>query len=418
MADVFLGTYEQLCSEYNLPLRPGVVQMLKDLSATSAASGNSNLQLLLNGNCIANFRQRLTDVELFPLIESLEVSDCFVRIDLSYNQLTDAGASALARFIKNSKRLRSLSLRSNNIGGEGAAYIAGALRGNSIISELDLSHNPLGDQGGIAIANAVGDHQSLRALSLDNCDLGTTSMIALAIALRSNRTLQRASLARPLKLSKDAEVAVHLADAVAATHSFSLKELCLAKHQMGDEAFGILCKGLERNTSITSLDVCGNSLSADSGVHLAKLLRVNVTLRHIRLHGNRLCNQGAAALVHVLRELGSSCVLASLDLGSNSVGDAGLSMLLSAISPHPSDASDHNHSHIHSHSHSHNSEQHAVGAPELKELRLWNNEFGPTSGVCAKRLRELRPDLSTDFIAYDVDGQSLVAHRPLEEGAD
>jgi hypothetical protein len=67
--------------------------------------------VVLNGNCVSMFEDRLSDIEIFPLCELLEEDVNTLSVDLSYNHIGDYGASALARMIQSNHHMKHLSLK-------------------------------------------------------------------------------------------------------------------------------------------------------------------------------------------------------------------------------------------------------------------------------------------------------------------
>ena len=69
---------------------------------------------------------------------------------MSYRNLTDAHASAIAKALETNTTLLKLDLRSNKIGDEGAKAITKALETNTTLSGLNLNSNMIGKEESIA----------------------------------------------------------------------------------------------------------------------------------------------------------------------------------------------------------------------------------------------------------------------------
>lgn len=147
----FMKNYVEKCDDYSVKAKNRLIDELNELENNDETTSN----LILNGNCVAQFHDRFTDIELFPLCEVLEKDAHMKTLDLSYNLIGDHGADAIARMLKSNKSLKHLSLRSNQITAKGAQDLAGSLQENKTLVSLNLSENEIGDKGGLSIAQAL-----------------------------------------------------------------------------------------------------------------------------------------------------------------------------------------------------------------------------------------------------------------------
>ena len=107
-----------------------------------------------------------------------------------------------------------------------------------------------------------------------------------------------------------------------------LTSLDLRWNSIGAEGAHSLSEALKVNISLTSLDLARNSIS-DEGAHsLSEALRVNTSLTSLDLGGNTIRDEGANSLSEALRVNSS---LTSLDLGGNSIRDEGAHSLSEAL---------------------------------------------------------------------------------------
>src|SRR5690606_2044707 len=102
----------------------------------------------------------LKDEGLWTLVNYLCRSGCLItKLDLSGNQITDAGCTAIAKLIRKCCP-KVLILDANQITYKGCDVIASALQGNTQLVELSLSANNLRDIGCSSIMKAM-----------ENCDV-------------------------------------------------------------------------------------------------------------------------------------------------------------------------------------------------------------------------------------------------------
>ncbi|XP_074536806.1 uncharacterized protein LOC141798842 [Halichoeres trimaculatus] len=95
------------------------------------------------------------------------------KLDLSHNDLLDAGVKHLAEGLKSLRcKLEVLKLSGCQVTEEGCSFLASALRSNtaSSLKELDLSYNHPGAKGAVMLSALVRDPKmTLRKLCLDRC---------------------------------------------------------------------------------------------------------------------------------------------------------------------------------------------------------------------------------------------------------
>jgi len=108
-------------------------------------------------------------------------STCLSTLNMSNNDLSDMGATALARGLAHSEGcLENIDLSQNNISSKGIVALAKAVRINKRLTNLNISFNPIGDEGATAIAATLTHNNTLRCISMRRC--GITDQGAQGIA--------------------------------------------------------------------------------------------------------------------------------------------------------------------------------------------------------------------------------------------
>ena len=140
---------------------------------------------------LADGQQECNVDDLFPngRFTTAAISAGCTKVDLSYNNIGDDGAIALAEALENNTALEELSVGNNIIGDTGATALAEALETNIALKTLWLYSNNIGDNGAIALANALTINTVLAELYLSENKIGDTGAIALAKALETNTAL-------------------------------------------------------------------------------------------------------------------------------------------------------------------------------------------------------------------------------------
>ena len=111
---------------------------------------------------------------------------------LAQNNISDAGATALAQALHHNSTLKELNLSYNNISDVGATALAQALHHNSTLKELNLSHNNISDVGPTALAQALHHNSTLEKLYLyDDVGIGEEGTRQLVQALTVNTSINK-----------------------------------------------------------------------------------------------------------------------------------------------------------------------------------------------------------------------------------
>lgn len=125
---------------------------------------------------------RMGDLGLCNLI--LGMNNTLQCLDISSNDITDIGGSALAQTLFG---LKELILYDNKIGDLTAEAFARSLKKNTTLKVLGLSHNSIGTSGAIALAQSL--NTTLTTLYLYETNIGKEGACALKSALEENHTM-------------------------------------------------------------------------------------------------------------------------------------------------------------------------------------------------------------------------------------
>ena len=99
-------------------------------------------------------------------------------------------------------------------------------------------------------------------------------------------------------------------------------------NSIGAEGCSSLAKALETNTTITTIDLHYNSIGAEGCSSLAKALETNTTITNINLFRNSIGAEGCSSLAKALE---TNTTITTINLSSNSIGDEGCSSLAKAL---------------------------------------------------------------------------------------
>lgn len=199
------------------------------------------------------------------------------------------------------KRLRMWRVDS---GDDGAACVAELLRlgGSEVaLSYLELLDCNVGTFGAKSLGRSLsfGQNKSLMTLKLDyNSTLGAQGVAALCVGLRTNSSLKQLHLAY-CQIDDAAAIGEMLT-----YHQTKLSELNMQGNKLGGKGLFEICKGLSKNTALTTLSLADNGIgrSAEEDIPALSLLGTIMlspqnSLVHVDILYNRIGENGGEALL-------------------------------------------------------------------------------------------------------------------------
>jgi Ran GTPase-activating protein (RanGAP) involved in mRNA processing and transport len=123
------------------------------------------------------------DAGAASLAPSLAPMAQLTSLKLGYNAIGDAGAASLAPSLVRMARLTSLDLSDNGIYAAGAASLAPSLAQMAQLTSLDLSDNGIGAAGAASLAPSLALMAQLTSLDLGGNDIGAAGAASLAPSL-------------------------------------------------------------------------------------------------------------------------------------------------------------------------------------------------------------------------------------------
>ena len=381
MADIIRSTYIKACEAAGVETHPTVMAII----TAKMETGEALEEFPLSGSQLSMFESRLGDADVAALCTAIcdaqaEQPTRISKLDLSYNEMGDAGADAVGRLLREVPSLSWLSLAGNSIGVGGARTLADTLGGDGYSGSLrhfNINGNPVHNEGGMHLARMLLSNRTLQVVDFGSTQLGTEAIIALATVLKTQPFVEEINLDNPRLYSLEEETAQHLAHMLSI--NASIRKISLKKHRIRDAGTKVIAERLQDNTALTEIDLGCNEVGIGGGEALAALLIHGSALKTLRLASNRLSNEGADALGEALR---ANSTLKSLDLSKNTIGDAGLCAIAQGWS---------------------------YGGMGLTTLKLWGNNFGEESSALFHGLLSANASVVTDFKPYLVDSEVHIA---------
>ena len=249
------------------------------------------------------------------------------------------GAMHIGRLISSNGRLEEVDLRANGLGAEGARVLAAALDGSGTMRCVNVLRNDVGAEGVAALVGAfraqprLGSLCGLRAadtaLDLKACGLTATDALLLAADLERNVTLTELNVAGNPLLG--AEGVATLATSLAGNSGSALRSLRVDESKSA--ALPIMqlrgrAEADDSSTDLSTLNLSKRGLGPLSAAVIGALLAGNGALIELSLASNSLGNPGVAKLA---AGLGANTALRTLTLSDNGVGSAGATALVDVL---------------------------------------------------------------------------------------
>ena len=141
-------------------------------------------------------RNKITGERVKMIVEALQVNTTLKQLNLSINKITDDGATFISEGLKYNNSLQELNMSRNNITSEGAKMIAKALQVNTTLKQLDLSINNIYDDGATAISNVLTSNISLQVLNISHNSITNRGIKKIAEAIQIHSTLQNINISK------------------------------------------------------------------------------------------------------------------------------------------------------------------------------------------------------------------------------
>ena len=255
--------------------------------------------------------------------QGLGGNNTLVELDLSGNNILDAGCKEVAGALKDNRTLKKLNLAKNGIGLEGAKELRKCLLKNKTLLWLSVSKNVIPKDGAKAIAAGISTNVTLRRLFCGANQFQTEGSKWIARALHKNVTIVELSM-NENDMGDDG--ATEFGKAL--KHNEVLQKLYLGKNNIGDIGCFSLFDACKANTTIKVLHIDDNKMSVQGATAVTDLLLNCPSLEDLNIESNELGHQGMVALSPALVK---NKTLTILNLSHNKLFDAGARVLGEAL---------------------------------------------------------------------------------------
>ena len=320
MKQQILSRYTELCDKSHFKFLPQIRTYLETEKEEDEETGLEVVDVPYPGNTTYNFNSRITDKDIQPISIAYmtNVSHIFV-LDLSYNVLSDKGASVLSKLIEYAENIKKINLKGNRITDTGCENLNKGLLNKKKLEYLNMNSNRFGNVGLLSINELLFKNDALKFLDVGGNRYDWDGIISLMNALKTtNKSLEVLNMDEPAYKISDQHFFNHVGKMFLS--NTNLKKLSLKFNKLRWEGLNIIIFSLSRNTTLTVLDLTGNQICFQGMIYVRDYLKDNNILKSLILCGNKLRDQGAKVLVDGLVP---NKTLVHLDITNNDIGEQG-----------------------------------------------------------------------------------------------
>ncbi|XP_066275097.1 uncharacterized protein [Branchiostoma lanceolatum] len=244
-------------------------------------------------------------------------------LDISENEIGDAGVEVLKDGLSCVPYLAVLRLKRVGMTSEGMKYLAPNMRHLAELRELDISENQIGNAALESLTTILLKFTAMQELGLSRTGISATGMSKLVPALRHLNGLIK------LDISGNYIGDPGLESLATILHNFTaMQELGLSRTGISDKYMSKLVPALHHLTGLIKLDISWNEIGDPGLESLATILHNFTAMQELGLSRTGISGRGMRKLVPAMRHLTG---LIKLDISANAIGDPGLECLAAIL---------------------------------------------------------------------------------------
>lgn len=238
---------------------------------------------------ISLYRMNLVGENMLKVLVLVGKCKYLKDLDLDRTRLTCSGVKVLVRVFVSLKKLELLTLNKNRIKGPGLFDLANAFAGCPCIKKVELECNPLFWDTGL-----IDSMWYLRKLDLAKTRF-TDEYMEVLLAQQRNAKENSRVLLEELRLDENGLTELGGGYAADLMMLGELDCLCINENKLGNGGAVHIAEAL-KTSKIRSLLMSKNEIGRDGALALASGLKANASVVHVTLQGNKLSEEGIAAL--------------------------------------------------------------------------------------------------------------------------
>eukprot|EP00164_Ancoracysta_twista_P006703 GFYU01009386.1.p1 GENE.GFYU01009386.1~~GFYU01009386.1.p1 ORF type:complete len:915 (+),score=221.10 GFYU01009386.1:235-2979(+) len=239
------------------------------------------------------------------------------------------GREELADLIRHHARnLRVLDLSNCNLKNKGAEILSTAIHelNNCVIEVLDVSNNQIGDAGMTHVGEMLKVNKSIKSLTMARNQIKADGFHALVLALELNSTLDNLNLADN-QIGDDTERLLELLGGFwQRVRLLGWVNLNLQHNNIHDRGGLIIIKILNCSPSLERLNIEGNRVAEKTGPGIVAQMERNKTVQYLNIRNTGI---GAKTCSYMIDGLFHNTSLTEFNIGHNPINSDSLHEVLS-----------------------------------------------------------------------------------------
>jgi len=223
---------------------------------------------------------------------------------LAYCNIDAKTAESIAGVLSLNVQIQELDLSGNNLQSTGFVVICKALQQLSTLTKLFLANNNVTGNAHVAvsIAKVLSKNTQLKEIDLSENNLQSASFLLLCKALQKFSTLTKLFFSNNNNTTDDAFLAIYMAKAL--SHNTQLRELDLSGNNLKSAGCSAICRAFS-GMSLTKLSLLNNNITYEAVDDIADLLSHNIQIQELQLQISNLTPIDCIKISHALRSTSS-----------------------------------------------------------------------------------------------------------------
>lgn len=302
-----------LCKNTTLVVLSLSRSLIGDLGAEYLAYGLENNSTL---TYLDIQRNSISNAGLIALSKALNKNQTLYYLDLKRNHIGDNGVIEFSK-VKNTT-LTSIDLSHNNITSKGVSALGASVHNFSSVCEIFLTNNPIGDFG---LSDLSKNLKNIETLSIEDCDIKEVAVQELLkndyknlhyLKLSKNK-IGYGSFEKNLKELKTWIPSTKCKPLnISDIFKYQLSHLDISENDLGDEGVkDLITDSLIQSKTLAFINLSSNNITKEGSKSIAKLLENNNSIVTLVISSNQLQDDGIENICNSLEKNNSLTTLIS-----------------------------------------------------------------------------------------------------------
>ena len=271
---------------------------------------------------------------IIRICQALKDHKSLQKLSFENNDICDEAVNNIAEVLKKSIELKQLWIGSNFFSAKGISVLLKSLETSSKLEVLDLSKSKVSFDTIHDIAKVILVNKKIKQLWLETNKIQNDGIIAIFKSLEKCSYINLISLRGSITACCTQELLITaLADiAFFVSTCVTLKHLYLGRNKLCDQGVQLISSGLKYSHSLHTLDLSNTDITEVSADSIAEVITSNSQLQQLFLGSNKLGSSGAIKIVTALQ---GSQNIQVLGLCHNHITSEAASEISTAVSTMP-----------------------------------------------------------------------------------